>query len=62
MQKKRKKNYRYYTEVIGQSGPYIVKHTSKAAMEKYHKKLKEQYPYFRKVRSGKIKKVKRKRK
>jgi len=55
----KQKNYKYYTEVIGQHGPYIVKHTSKANQKSYEKKLKQQYPYFRKVKSGKIKTVKR---
>jgi len=54
-----KRKYKYYTEVIGQKGPYIVKHTSKASMKSYEKKLKQQYPYFRKVKSGKIQRVKK---
>jgi len=55
------KKYKYFTEVIGQKGPYIVKHTSKASMKSYEKKLKQQYPYFRKVKSGKIQRVKKRR-
>jgi len=56
---KKKKTYRYYTEVIGGSGPYIVKHETKADKERYEKKLKQQYPYFRKIKSGKIRKAKK---
>jgi len=55
----KKKNYKYYTEVIGQHGPYTVKHASKASMTSYEKKLKQQYPYFRKIKSGKIPRVKK---
>lgn len=54
-------DYKYFTEVIGQHGPYIVKHTSKTGMQSYHKSLKRQYPYFRLVKSGKITKAKRRR-
>ncbi len=50
----KKKKYRYFTMVTGQMGDYQVKHSSKLEMEKYNKKLAEQYPYFRYVKSGKL--------
>jgi hypothetical protein len=60
MGKEKVHKYKYYTEVIGQFGPYIVKHCSKVDQSQYEKKLKEHYPYFRKLKSGKI--IKRRRK
>lgn len=61
--KPRKKKYKYFTVVSGQQGVYTVQHTSHRAMMSYHTKLKQQWPYFRKQTSGKIKSVtKRKRK
>jgi len=50
----REKKYRYFTEVIAQRSPYIVKHKSKASQREYEQKLAKQHPYFRKVRSDKL--------
>ena len=51
----KKSEYKYFTEVQGGFGPYIVKHKTKKEQKEYEKKLKEQYPHFRKIRSGSIK-------
>lgn len=48
------KTYLYFTEVIAQQGKYTVKHETLEDMQKYEQKLKDQWPYFRKIKNGKL--------
>ncbi len=49
-----KKEYKYFTEVLGQKSSYMVKHLSKKDQRIYERILKSQVPYFNKIKSGKL--------